>query len=204
MPNDWTRKDLDLGQDLGADPASTILRDNFRRWAAEARRQREAREEFAAHFKVPLATVPWAEHPPTTLEALAGLMDVSDGLPDHAMVIPPQIGVARPIREASCGSPPLPMTSLLGSAFWKRRSQRGGSADNSQRRGRRRMTSVRAVARDRLLTGALIGLVLFSMAFIWFVRYAQSVEAQDARVVTAVTRSDRTQPPAEHLRRSAR
>ena len=50
------------------------------------------------------------------------------------------------------------------------------------------MTSVRAVARDRLLTGALIGLVLFSMAFIWFVRYAQSVEAQDARVVTAVTR----------------
>lgn len=50
------------------------------------------------------------------------------------------------------------------------------------------MTSVRAVARDRLLTGALIGLVLFSMTFIWFVRYAQSVEAQDARVVTAVTR----------------
>jgi len=50
------------------------------------------------------------------------------------------------------------------------------------------MTSVRAVARDRLLTGSLIGLVLFSMAFIWFVRYAQSVEEQDARMVTAVTR----------------
>ena len=50
------------------------------------------------------------------------------------------------------------------------------------------MTSVRAVARDRLLTGALIGLVLFSMAFIWFVRYAQSVEAQDALVLAAVSR----------------
>jgi len=87
LPNDWTSKDLDLGQ-LGSDPTSTVLRDNFRRWAAEARRQREAREEFAARFKVPLATVPWAEHPPTTLEALAGLMDISDGLPDHAMVIP--------------------------------------------------------------------------------------------------------------------
>jgi len=90
LPNDWTRKDLDLGRDLGADRASTVLRDNFRRWAAEARRQREAREEFAAHFKVPLATVPWAEHPPTTLDALAGLMDVSSGLPDHALVIPPK------------------------------------------------------------------------------------------------------------------
>jgi diguanylate cyclase (GGDEF)-like protein len=50
------------------------------------------------------------------------------------------------------------------------------------------MTSVRAIGRDRLLTAALIGLVLFAMAFIWFVRYAQSIEAQDARVVTAAAR----------------
>ena len=90
LPNDWTLRDADLAQELGPHHASTILRDNFRRWAAEARRQREAREEFAAHFKVPLAIVPWAEHPPTTLEALAELMDVSDGLPDHAKVIPPK------------------------------------------------------------------------------------------------------------------
>jgi anion-transporting ArsA/GET3 family ATPase len=90
LPNDWTRRDVGHGRELGADVASTTLRDNYRRWAAEARRQREAREEFAAHFKVPLATVPWAEHPPTTLETLAGLMDVSDGLPDFALVIPPK------------------------------------------------------------------------------------------------------------------
>jgi diguanylate cyclase (GGDEF)-like protein len=50
------------------------------------------------------------------------------------------------------------------------------------------MTSLRALGRDRLLTAALIGLVLFSMAFIWFVRYAQSVEAQDDRLVNAATR----------------
>ena len=90
LPDEWTQRGVDqvLSADFGAATARPILRDNFRRWAAEARRQQEAREEFAAHFKVPLATVPWAEHPPTTLDALAGLMEVSDGLPELALVIP--------------------------------------------------------------------------------------------------------------------
>jgi len=42
---------------------------------------------------------------------------------------PAQIRVARPIRDISCGPSPLPIHAT-GSAFWKRRSQRGGSADN--------------------------------------------------------------------------
>ena len=46
------------------------------------------------------------------------------------------------------------------------------------------MTSVRAVARDRLLTGSLIGLVLFSMAFIWFVMSCRGSLKTTLRSVT--------------------
>lgn len=50
------------------------------------------------------------------------------------------------------------------------------------------MSAMRAIARDRLLTSALIGLVVFAMTFIWFVSYRRSTQAEDVRVVSAAAR----------------
>ncbi len=56
------------------------LRDNLMRWAAEARRTADARTEFAARYGTDLASIPWLTEPPTDLDALADMVDQSEGL----------------------------------------------------------------------------------------------------------------------------
>lgn len=58
-----------------------VLAENLARWGAEAHRQTEAREEFAARWDATVATVPWRARAPTDLETLAGLIDDSQNLP---------------------------------------------------------------------------------------------------------------------------
>ena len=57
-----------------------VLRQNLNRWAGEARRQVDAREELAARYQVPLATVPWLIESPTSADALADMLAHSEGL----------------------------------------------------------------------------------------------------------------------------
>jgi anion-transporting ArsA/GET3 family ATPase len=54
---------------------SAVLADNFRRWSAEAHRQRDARQGFAARFQVPLVTIPWLTEDPTNRQTLEAVVD---------------------------------------------------------------------------------------------------------------------------------
>ncbi len=56
------------------------LRENLRRWAVEARRNRDARVAMAARLQIPMATVPWLRHPPNSVTELADLVSQSEGL----------------------------------------------------------------------------------------------------------------------------
>lgn len=53
---------------------------NLARWGAEAQRQQDARELFVSRFRVKPATVPWQPEPPTSLDALAAMIDSADAL----------------------------------------------------------------------------------------------------------------------------
>jgi anion-transporting ArsA/GET3 family ATPase len=57
-----------------------LLNANLTRWADEARHMRDARAKFAARHRTSIATVPWVETAPTSLEALAALARRVDGL----------------------------------------------------------------------------------------------------------------------------
>ncbi len=62
-------------------PSDGPVVENLQRWGAEAHRQSEAREEFAARWKTRVATVPWQPHPPTDIDSLADLIEQSEDLP---------------------------------------------------------------------------------------------------------------------------
>jgi anion-transporting ArsA/GET3 family ATPase len=57
------------------------LRDNLKRWADESRRQRQARDELAGRFGVAMASLPWLEEAPISLQGLTRLLDAAEGLP---------------------------------------------------------------------------------------------------------------------------
>jgi len=61
-------------------PSDGPLVENLIRWGAEAHRQTDVREEFAAHWKTEVATVPWRPKTPTSLDDLAALIADSQGL----------------------------------------------------------------------------------------------------------------------------
>jgi anion-transporting ArsA/GET3 family ATPase len=60
---------------------SRALAENLARWGAEAQRQADARAEFSAHYRTPLATIPWMPHAPTDVDALANLIEQADNWP---------------------------------------------------------------------------------------------------------------------------
>ena len=60
----------------------TALADNLRRWEAEAHRQRDARNGFAARFRVPLVTIPWLTEDPTDRHTLEAVVDEASAWPD--------------------------------------------------------------------------------------------------------------------------
>ena len=69
LPESWI--DAEVPADTPA-----ALATNLERWAEESRMQRAARRELGERHGVPIVTVPWRQHPPTDLEALADLADV--------------------------------------------------------------------------------------------------------------------------------
>lgn len=71
-------------------PTDGPLVENLLRWGAEAHRQTDVREEFAAHWKTEVATVPWRPKTPTTLDDLADLIDVAKGLPLGRLGVAPR------------------------------------------------------------------------------------------------------------------
>ena len=55
------------------------------RWSGEARRNRDARVAMAARLDIPMATVPWLRHPPTSVDELAELIAASPEL--HSLIV---------------------------------------------------------------------------------------------------------------------
>lgn len=64
-----------------ADPeARSHLRENLKRWAAEARRQEDARAEIAGRYAVAVAAVPWLAAAPTSIPELISMVEAAGGL----------------------------------------------------------------------------------------------------------------------------
>lgn len=58
----------------------SALRENLTRWAAEARRQADARSELSMRYAVSIATVPWMRDAPNTVDELLELTNAAEGL----------------------------------------------------------------------------------------------------------------------------
>lgn len=81
LPHEWEHLEEVADNSTELDRQTwAALRDNLLRWAAEARRTADARTEFAARYEAALASVPWMSQPPTDTNALAELVDRSQGL----------------------------------------------------------------------------------------------------------------------------
>jgi anion-transporting ArsA/GET3 family ATPase len=85
LPHEWELLSSVPANGSDLDQRSwTALRDNVLRWATEARRNADARADFAARYGATLASTPWKPQPPTDLDALADLVATSNGL-DEAL-----------------------------------------------------------------------------------------------------------------------
>lgn len=69
LPDEWRHAQ---GHGPGAE--------NLRRWAAEATRQADVREEFAGRYGVVPVVVPWLPEAPTSLDGLLRMVEASPGL----------------------------------------------------------------------------------------------------------------------------
>ncbi len=81
LPDSW----ISARGPRGDTPNEIALRTNMERWSGEARRNRDARLAMAAQLDIPMATVPWLRHPPTSVAELAELIATSTEL--HALVL---------------------------------------------------------------------------------------------------------------------
>ncbi len=71
---------------------AAALAANLERWAAEAQRQRDAQEDFAARFSVAPVALPLLAEPPTDIAALAAMIEMA---PDLAAIAGPRDGTGR-------------------------------------------------------------------------------------------------------------
>jgi anion-transporting ArsA/GET3 family ATPase len=78
LPDEWRHAQ---GHGPGAE--------NLHRWAAEATRQADVREEFAGRYGVDPVVVPWLPEAPTSLEGLLELVRASPGLDTPPPAGPP-------------------------------------------------------------------------------------------------------------------
>jgi anion-transporting ArsA/GET3 family ATPase len=76
LPDSW----IGARGPRGDTPDEIALRTNMERWSGEARRNRDARVAMAARLAIPMATVPWLRHPPTSVAGLAELVAASPDL----------------------------------------------------------------------------------------------------------------------------
>jgi arsenite-transporting ATPase len=86
LPHEWTAAARMKAPDGRlAESIRTELRENLLRWAGETRRQDDAQREFTKRYNTTLAEIPWLAEPPTTLDTLAELMELAEGLPLERM-----------------------------------------------------------------------------------------------------------------------
>lgn len=78
LPEAWARGEqevLPIEREMAA-----VLAANLQRWGQEAHRGAVAAERFAAQHRAPITTLPWLEEPPTSLDALDGLVRTSEAM----------------------------------------------------------------------------------------------------------------------------
>ncbi len=76
LPEQWARGEL---EEFAVDEdTARLLAANLQRWGQEAHRSEVAAERFAAQHGAPVTTLPWLEEPPTSLDALDGLVRTSE------------------------------------------------------------------------------------------------------------------------------
>jgi anion-transporting ArsA/GET3 family ATPase len=80
LPETWNGATPLRGADVTGEQR-TVLRDNLVRWAEEAHRQRDVRQEFITRYGSTPVIVPWREETPTSVAELATL------IPDVATVL---------------------------------------------------------------------------------------------------------------------
>jgi arsenite-transporting ATPase len=74
LPEAWTERRNLRGADITGD-TRVAARENLQRWAGEVARQHEVKQEFVARYGLQLLEVPWADTSPTSVDALADLLD---------------------------------------------------------------------------------------------------------------------------------
>jgi len=84
LPERWTHSRNLRSPDIGSD-LRIAARENLSRWAAEVRLQHEVKQEFVARYGLHLHEIPWADHSPTSVDALAGLLEESGDLADRLL-----------------------------------------------------------------------------------------------------------------------
>lgn len=83
LPEDWSVS-RNLRSPGLAPEVRSAARDNLARWASEVHLQRDIKREFAARYRLHLVDVPWAADPPTSVDALARLLNLSPELAEYA------------------------------------------------------------------------------------------------------------------------
>lgn len=80
LPVDWVGASRSQLRTVADPDLRATLRDNLKRWAAEARRQEDARSLLAKRYGVPIAQVPWRAEPPDSIDDLVSLIHAAEGL----------------------------------------------------------------------------------------------------------------------------
>jgi anion-transporting ArsA/GET3 family ATPase len=79
LPLHWTAPAHLAAAEGMSNADAAALERNLERWAADALRQAEVRSAFAERFAAPIATVGWQHTAPADFDALAGLIETSEG-----------------------------------------------------------------------------------------------------------------------------
>lgn len=82
LPEAWSAGNT-LRNAVLAPQERIAIRENLARWSEEVRRQHDVKQQFTARHSLELVSVPWAEGAPTTVDALADLLDSAPRLRAH-------------------------------------------------------------------------------------------------------------------------
>ncbi len=84
LPETWTMSKNLRGVAITPD-TRVAARENLSRWASEVHLQHDIKAEFVARYGLHLLEVPWADTAPTSVDALADLLDHSPELVEHIL-----------------------------------------------------------------------------------------------------------------------
>lgn len=84
LPEAWTESRNLRSPDIDPD-VRLAARENLHRWASEVHLQHDVKQEFVVRYGLHLLEMPWAESAPTSVDALAELLEHSPGIADHLL-----------------------------------------------------------------------------------------------------------------------